>query len=101
MKALYILAALAVAGPSHAQTNGSIELPNGGPFYCPGDPRCLTTRGTPPHRYTVAEIDRMREAIWKQLGATASYREKYTVIELRLQTYIAAGITAEELEKGP
>jgi hypothetical protein len=94
---------------------------------CPPCPTCT------PHRYTPAEIDRLREAVRKRLTVVEHWQRcagngevgglargnwlncssiglmKQSVdiskpapnaeIEDRLRTYIAAGITAEELEK--
>jgi len=52
--------------------------------------------------YTPAEIDRMREAVRKHMGwgeGQPRLMQGAMLLEQRLQTYIAAGITAEELEK--
>ena len=53
-----------------------------------------------PHRYTVAEIDRMRGLIGVSLSFPQGItREAYQIVlETRLAAYIAAGITADELE---
>ena len=147
MKALYILAAMAVAGPAQAfdgpftcpgdnrcpvetglqwyprgdrftgflppvyvqpnQITGQVfDKASGEWFYCPGDPRCLTTRGTPPHRYTVAEIDRMRVIVTAKIkceggGCGFHMFDLLIISELRVQTLVAAGITIEELERAP
>ena len=106
MKALYILAALAVTGPAHAQPiMRAFDTINGVSYDCPGDPRCFPAPATPapPHRYTVAEIDRMRNWLTTaQCGsATCGTSIVQIVIEARLAAYIAAGITAEELERAP
>jgi len=57
-----------------------------------------------PHRYTPAEIDRMRAAVRKKLAVYSRWLSGEipptdAAVEDRLRTYIAAGITAEELEK--
>lgn len=56
-----------------------------------------------PRHYTVAEIDRMRAAVMKQLGFAdrGSWNDiRVTMlIEMRLQTAIAAGIGPEKLER--
>ena len=107
MKALYILAALAVAGPVQAQPTMKVfDTINGVSYDCPGDPRCLTTRASLPHRYTVAEIDRMRVIVMAKTkcnggGCSLHTFELLSYTELRLQTLIAAGTTIEELESAP
>ena len=57
--------------------------------------------GTTPRSYTVAEIDRMREAIrWSYPAGVVYYPdERNADIEDRLRTYMTAGISAEELEE--
>ena len=73
---------------------------------------------SPCHRYTVAEIDRMRLALnlkaqWTYWNDTCAFaydqdrairltcEEVDRRIELRLQTYIQAGVRPEELEGKP
>lgn len=59
-----------------------------------------------PHHYTIAEIDRMRAALAIILRRPVDYFSVPTFefqidkneIEQTLRTYVAAGITAEELE---
>ena len=55
----------------------------------------------PTARYTVAEIDRMRESVAKKLsmdwsGLPITFR---TLVEATTATYIAAGVRPEELER--
>ena len=60
---------------------------------------CVPALTYGPHHYTVVEIDRMRNAIrFFDDGADPMHPLPDAVTESRLQTYIAAGITAEEIE---
>jgi hypothetical protein len=55
-------------------------------------------------KYTVSEIDRMREAVASNMGAyeidlsRINVREFYATVEDRLRTYIAIGAAAEDIE---
>jgi hypothetical protein len=75
------------------------------PLILPSNPQPIVA----PHHYTVAEIDRMRTAVSSRVFDQWMVRlvERYptdypdhfnAMVEDRLRTYIAAGITAEELE---
>ena len=90
-----------------------------GIFHCLDPGASMTQVTVPPHRYTLDEIDRMRAAVAKKMVAQAqqdcdAYVKKYSgpgtliaacpndvslqSVELNVQTYMAAGITPEELE---
>ena len=66
--------------------------------------RCPVLTWAPPaHRYTVAEIDRMRQVVGKSAGemsatGAVTLGQFALIVETRLATYIAVGITADDLE---
>jgi len=127
-RALLLAAALAWPGVAMAQTSmgtsgggamcgnpdrGTWWVARAGTCYAADDP---AKHCAPARRYTPAEIDRMREAVRKKLtrtgkrwvyGRPGEPSQAVDVIEPPseeavkdyLLVYIAAGITAEELEK--
>jgi hypothetical protein len=117
-RALLLAAALAWPGVTWGQTSmgtsggggaicgnpdrGTWWVARAGTCYAADDP---ANRCAPARRYTVADIDRMRAAVIEKIGIkTQDGHWKMNTfssaeVEDRLRTYIAAGITAEELEK--
>lgn len=61
-----------------------------------------TQLSTLPRRYTLAEIDEMRELIHETLIHQFPYMEDElpTTVEMRLRTYMLAGISVQECRDG-
>lgn len=94
-----------VTAPGPGAVSGKPNMISNAPLILPPDlPSTIS-----PHHYTVADIDRMRTAVSSRVFDQWMVRlvERYptdypdhfnAMVEDRLRTYLAAGITAEELE---
>jgi len=104
MRPLILAAMLVASGAVHAQTVVQCT-PDGPVLHCYQSLQSVIEQSQTGRAYTLAEIDRMRKAVWELLAHCSQWQHEGicyaadpATIEDRLRTYIAAGISPEALE---